>query len=150
MTASDLIPAMQLALGPIDLNPAACVDMPIAANRSLTPSQGLNTAWKGVVCVVPPYDRDLALWVRKLTVEYASGRLRAGLAVLPARTDSRWFSQLEAAAFCFVRGRLRFGNAERPAPFGSLIAHVGAHRGRFAEVFAAYGQVCVPTGRAAA
>ena len=44
--------------------------------------------------------------------------------LLPARTDTRWFHDIvlpHAKEIRFIRGRLRFGNGNGPAPFPSMV-----------------------------
>lgn len=48
--------------------------------------------------------------------------------LLPARTDTRWFHDVclpFAKEIRFIRGRLRFGEAENSAPFPSMIVVFG-------------------------
>jgi site-specific DNA-methyltransferase (adenine-specific) len=52
--------------------------------------------------------------------------LEADVAVflIPARTDTRWFHEIvlpHAKEIRFVKGRLKFGDAENDAPFPSMI-----------------------------
>jgi len=75
--------------------------------------------WRGkrVFCN-PPYGRQVGEWIRR--------GLEPDIAVflLPARTDTRWFHELvlpHAAEIRFLRGRLRFGNAQNAAPFPSVV-----------------------------
>jgi len=59
----------------------------------------------------PPYGRDLGRWLERLA---AHGD---GMALVFARTDTRWFQRAFAAATaaCFIKGRLRFipGDGQR-------------------------------------
>jgi len=44
--------------------------------------------------------------------------------LIPARTDTRWFHELvipKAAEIRFIKGRLKFGDAENAAPFPSML-----------------------------
>ena len=99
-----------------DLDPAAPPGgVPwIPADRHLSRREdGLIQDWRGRVWVNPPYGRATEAWLRKLA---AHGD---GLALLYARTDTRWFQRIaaEASALCFVRGRLRF---HRPDGTGAI------------------------------
>lgn len=51
--------------------------------------------------------------------------------LLPARTDTCWFHEFiyGKAEIRFVRGRLKFGNAENNAPFPSMVAIFRKKRG---------------------
>lgn len=76
----------------------------------------LSKAWdeKEVVFCCPPYGKSISLWVGKC---YQHGK-NGGLAVmlLPARTDTAWFHNFiynqENVEIRFLRGRLKFGNAQ--------------------------------------
>ena len=78
---------------------------------------GLKQEWKGVCWCNPPYGREIGKWVEKA---YKSNCMVVML--LPARTDTKWFHD-----FClkgiirFIKGRLKFGNANNCAPFPSMI-----------------------------
>jgi len=86
---------------------------------------GLAQAWRGRAWVNPPYGRATHRWLDKLA---AHGD---GLALVFARTDTRWFQcfAAEASALCFIRGRLRFrhpdGTAGDTAPSPSLLIAFG-------------------------
>lgn len=85
---------------------------------------GLSQDWSGesVFCN-PPYGRDVAKWVRKCFYEVYFGRCRCAVMLLNARTDTKWFHQYvyNKSEVRFVRGRLRFGDQEQPAPFPSMV-----------------------------
>lgn len=70
----------------------------------------------------PPYGRSLKEWVRKC---YTEG-LKEGTVVvmlIPARTDTQYFHDYiqHRSEVRFIRGRLKFGEAENGAPFPSMI-----------------------------
>lgn len=82
-------------------------------------NDGLATSWVGkrVFCN-PPYGPGIADWLKR--------GLEADLAVflIPARTDTRWFHSLvlpNASEIRFLRGRLKFGDAKKDAPFPSMV-----------------------------
>lgn len=82
---------------------------------------GLSQPWYGRIWCNPPYGREIVKWVQKAAQSAENGALVVML--LPARTDTRWFHEYiyEKAETRFVRGRLKFGNAENSAPFPSMI-----------------------------
>lgn len=85
---------------------------------------GLAQSWAGNACWMnPPYGRAIGGWVAKAVSE---SRLPGTIvvALLPARTDTRWWSNWVApfARVAFLRGRLKFGGAKSGAPFPSVIA----------------------------
>lgn len=75
--------------------------------------------WQGkrVFCN-PPYGPGLAEWLeRGLDAEIA-------VFLIPARTDTRWFHDIvlpRAKEIRFLKGRLKFGDAVKSAPFPSML-----------------------------
>ena len=69
----------------------------------------------------PPYGRKIGAWVQKAYESAHSGALVVCL--LPARSDTEWFHRYvtRASEVRFLRGRLRFGGGEHPAPFPSVV-----------------------------
>jgi len=84
---------------------------------------GLSLDWFGTVFMNPPYGRELSHWVHKGRKEVTEGRARAVVALIPARTDTKWWHRDIAPFACtwFLRGRLKFGDAENSAPFPSAL-----------------------------
>ena len=84
---------------------------------------GLERHWRtdGPVFMNPPYGRAIAGWVHKAASEAARGC--TVVALLPARTDTRWWHDYCAMAdeIRFLRGRLKFGDAKSNAPFPSVV-----------------------------
>lgn len=85
---------------------------------------GLFKCWQGerVFCN-PPYGREMAKWVHKCYTESRKPNTLV-VALLPARTDTLWFHNLiyhKAREIRFVKGRLRFGDGNGPAPFPSMV-----------------------------
>lgn len=90
---------------------------------------GLTQDWgKHRVFCNPPYGRAMREWAAKCYAASQKGALVVLLA--HARTDTRWFHDSvygKAGEVRFVRGRLRFGDGKRSAPFPSLIAIYRPH-----------------------
>lgn len=82
---------------------------------------GLDHSWEGrrVFCN-PPYSQ-IKLWAAKFIEE--SKHARCIVALVPARTDTKWFQSILASAdkVIFIKGRLRFSGAGS-APFPSALA----------------------------
>jgi len=81
---------------------------------------GLIGAWKERNYINPPYNK-IAKWLRKGYAQFKEGRLCVFL--LPSRTDTRWWHiyVMKATEIRFIRGRLKFGEAENSAPFPSSV-----------------------------
>jgi phage N-6-adenine-methyltransferase len=82
---------------------------------------GLRQRWSRSNWMNPPYGKNIALWITKAYSEAKKGNLT--VALLPARTDTRWFHQYiyRRHRTKFIKGRLKFGGSENPAPFPSMI-----------------------------
>ena len=103
---------------------------------------GLSLPWHGVVFVNPPYGREVGKWVAKARGEVEAGCAEVVVALLAARTDTRWWhEEVAGAADVFLlRGRLKFGGGKESAPFPSALVVWGADEGaveRLKQSFAA-------------
>jgi hypothetical protein len=127
-------------LGPIGLDPCSNAGSIVGASeewRLERGEDGLARPWAlaGLVYVNPPYGREIGPWAQKMAAEG-----RAGVeivALLPARTDARWWQESvrTADALLFWRGRLRFLGAPSSAPFPSAVAYWGPRWLTFLSVF---------------
>jgi phage N-6-adenine-methyltransferase len=92
--------------------------------RYFTPEQdGLKQSWQGEWCWCnPPYGRAIGAWVEKAAKEAAPCA-----ALLPARTDTRWWHEWVApfAGIEFLKGRVSFVGGSSAAPFPSAVALYG-------------------------
>lgn len=81
----------------------------------------LKRDWGQRVFMNPPYSNSRA-WVKKAYEESQKGKLVVGL--LRGDTSTAWFHDWVwgKAEIRFVRGRLKFGNKNYPAPFPSIVA----------------------------
>jgi len=89
--------------------------------KFFTPEQdGLRQEWTGVCWMNPPYGRQVSGWVKKA---YESSQKGATVVcLLPARTDTAWWHDYcMKGEITFIRGRLKFGQAQNSAPFPSAI-----------------------------
>ena len=87
--------------------------------KFFSPEQdGLKQEWVGKCWMNPPYGREIGKWVKKA---YESKTLV--VALLPARTDTKWFHEYiyGKAEIRFIKGRLKFGGSSNSAPFPSML-----------------------------
>jgi len=95
-------------LGPFDLDPCAAPEprpWPTAATHITLPADGLRMQWTGRIWLNPPYS-TIGPWMRRLA-QHQGG----GIALVFARTETRWFSESVwgcATAARFLLGRLHF------------------------------------------
>jgi site-specific DNA-methyltransferase (adenine-specific) len=135
-TPAKVFDALAARFGPFDLDPCGSADAYASqrCGRHFTvEDDGLRRPWPGRVFVNPPYGRPLNEWVRKCWLE-SQGVAEIVVALLPARTDTRWFHRyvmgsvyadrpvaMRAAEVHFVPGRLSFAGADGPATFPSVV-----------------------------
>ena len=76
---------------------------------------GLLQDWAGeTVFMNPPYGREIRHWMRQAGATV--------VCLVPARTDTAWWhAHVVHGEIRFLRGRLKFGEAEQGAPFPSAI-----------------------------
>ena len=82
---------------------------------------GLAREWGEATFVNPPYGRVIGAWTAKALAESLKGKTVVML--IPSRTDTIWWHRdvMNAAEIRFVKGRLKFGDAQNSAPFPSAI-----------------------------
>src|SRR4051812_6882691 len=76
----------------------------------------------------PPYGRCLSRWTAKAKSEVAQGNAEMVIGLLAARPDTTYWHRdiAGSASVFFLKGRLKFGNAELAAPFPSCLVVWGA------------------------
>ena len=85
---------------------------------------GLIQDWGGqsIFCN-PPYGKKIAAWVEKCYHESRKENTKVVL-LIPVRTDTAYFHRFiyhKAKEIRFIKGRLKFGNAQHSAPFPSMV-----------------------------
>lgn len=98
-------------LGPFDLDPCSPINRPwdSARNHFTILDDGLKKEWFGRVWLNPPYGRETAKWLNRLS-EHGNG-----IALIFARTETKLFVEQvwsKAAALLFIHGRLYFHHAD--------------------------------------
>lgn len=130
----------------IGLDPSSGEGSRVGARVAFT-ERGLDASWAGhgLVYCNPPYGRAIGEWTAKMREEAARGVEL--IALVPARTDTKWFQRdlAGADAFCFWSGRLTFRGAEHGAPFPSVLVYFGDRARRFARVFRNCGWIVMPS-----
>ena len=85
------------------------------ADDGLQQDWGRSTSWMN-----PPYGREISLWMRKAFESSQNGA--TVVCLVPARTDTEWWHRFAVKGeIRFLRGRLKFGDADTSAPFPSAI-----------------------------
>lgn len=108
-----------------NLDPCATKENAKCAGFYTKEKDGLKQNWGGQrVFMNPPYGREIGKWVQKAFVEIKGLKPpQIIVALLPARTDTKWFHDYiyNKAEIRFLRGRLKFNDGKNPAPFPSMI-----------------------------
>lgn len=110
-------------------SPGAGVVPWIPARRHISlPDDGLTAMWDGRVWLNPPYGRETAMWLDRL------GMHGHGIALVFARTDTRWFHRAAAMATVvgFLTSRVAFVAADGRPP----------RKPAAGSMFLAYGRDC--------
>lgn len=101
-----------------DLDPCATNENAKCAFFFTKDEDGLVQPWGASrVWLNPPYGREMILWLRKAVTESKLGS--TVVALIPARTNTRWFKEIAscAAEIRLVCGRPKFGGASHGLPF---------------------------------
>lgn len=84
----------------------------------------LDKDWEICNFMNPPYGREIGKFIEKAYTEWALNDCTT-VALLPARTDTKWFHKYiyNKARIVFIKGRLKFEGGKKlaPAPFPSMI-----------------------------
>lgn len=143
-TPKEIIDAAISCMGAIDLDPCSNShtnpNVPAAAHYTRD-DDGLAHTWHGSVYMNPPYGREIIDWVEKLATSYEKGDIQEAIALVPARTDTKWWSMLRDYPVCLVQGRLKFGDAENGAPFPSAVFYLGENVSEFYYAFSGIGDI---------
>ena len=141
-TPRAIIDATLAVLGAIDLDPCSnsreAPNVP-AARHLVAIDNGLACEWKGRVYMNPPYGDEISQWTEKLRAEHENRNVSEAVALVPSRTDTRWFRDLREYPRCFIAGRLKFSESPNSAPFPSAVFYMGLRAERFAAAFASIG-----------
>lgn len=108
-TPLDLVKELEREFGPFTLDPCARAET-ARAPLYFTPEQnGLKQRWSGRVFLNPPYSRP-APWLEKAIHEMDERNARLVVALLPVRTDTRWFHNFVwgKCDLRFIKGRVRW------------------------------------------
>lgn len=93
-------------------------------NHFYSPEEnGLIQEWEGVCWMNPPYGSEIIKWVKKAHDSVMFGKCDKVVALLPARTDTRWFHSYcyHIANIELLKGRIKFVGGKSSAPFPSMI-----------------------------
>lgn len=106
-----------------NLDPCATADTAKCSKYYTKEDDGLNQDWGGhTVFMNPPYGREIKHWIKKAYDESKKEGTTV-VCLIPSRTDTKYWHKycMEAHEIYFVKGRLKFGDADNSAPFPSAV-----------------------------
>jgi phage N-6-adenine-methyltransferase len=144
-TPPELVKMLEADFGTFDLDPCATAASAKAPRFHTLEDDGLAQSWApGRVFLNPPYGKVIGKWVHKARLEGSLGALV--VALIPARTDTRWWHgdvEGHAALVRFLPRRVRFigpDGARVGAPFPSAVIVWGGLSEIPSATYAAGGQ----------
>ena len=141
-TPTRILEPVVTTLGEIDLDPCADDEREVpAANHMTKADDGLAQDWFGRIYMNPPYGGVIAAWVDKLIDSYQVGAVDAAVALVPARTDTKWMRQFAEYPRAYIWGRISFSDSDTAAPFPSCAIYLGDDTPRFISAFAELGDL---------
>ena len=127
-TPKEVLEPLYRVFGVFDLDPCSPTSngrtAPVRAKVHYTETDdGLSLPWFGTVYMNPPYNRSLSRWTAKAKAEVEQGNAEVVIGLIPARPDTLYWHRdvVGSARVLFLKGRLKFGNAELAAPFPSCL-----------------------------
>lgn len=116
------------ALGNFDLDPCGFPGHITAKKMICLPDDGLETQWFGRVWLNPPYGKSIGQWLERLEIH------GNGIALVFARTDTKWFHKLKPDLVWFLKGRIKFLkpdlSQDTNAGHGSMLLAFGSENAR--------------------
>ena len=137
-----LLDRVSTVVGPFDCDPCSPGrgKSEVQARLHFTVADdGLSHSWPGTVWLNPPYGSAIGQWLGKAREEMAAGFAKKVVALIPARTDTRWWHDHAAgkADIIMLRGRVAFIGGG-PAPFPSALVGYGLTEGERDRLFEAF------------
>jgi phage N-6-adenine-methyltransferase len=119
-TPQDFFDGLNAEFG-FTLDPCATKENAKCAKFYTKDDDGLNQDWSGeTVFMNPPYGREIGKWVEKAYQESLNGT--TVVCLIPSRTDTKyWHDFAMKGEIRFIKGRLKFGGLDSPAPFPSAV-----------------------------
>lgn len=115
------------------LDAAASAENTKAEHFYTIEDNSLDREWWGHVWLNPPYGREISLWLEKCAEQIKNPMVHSITALIPARTDTKWFHDLvmpHAYLIYLIKGRFNFTQHQKPganAPFPSMLVVYRKH-----------------------
>jgi len=154
-TPAEIVTAVYLALGDIDLDPASTdlANQTVQAHHYYTlDDDGLSQPWFGRVFLNPPYSgrSSKRLFLERLERCRQDGSVDAAVVLVSSDLASQWADPIRrsADAVCIFARRLRFYSLADPSvtmnSVSSVVAYFGPDPLRFRRAFDRFGTVFAP------
>lgn len=148
LTPQPLLSLVYDCLGPLNLDPCSNSHLhpQVLADKYYTVLEdGLQHPWYGTAFVNPPYTY-VSAWAHKFLDEYTAGHMTAGILLVAASVETRWYQTLgrSPALICHLNQRQWFDQSpgvpcKERARFPSVLFYLGDQPARFRKVFDAVG-----------
>jgi phage N-6-adenine-methyltransferase len=104
-----IVRALEAEFGEFNLDPCCRKENAKARRFYTLENNGLAQQWFGRVFMNPPYSKP-GPWLEKAIMETQPGHALIVVALLPVRTDTRWFHTLvkDRAEVRFIQGRIKW------------------------------------------
>lgn len=89
-------------LGEFDLDPCGFAGHATARKLICLPDDGFTAEWEGRVWLNPPYGKQTGAWLQRLA-DHGDG-----IALVFARTETKWFQTLAPDMVFLLSGRIKF------------------------------------------
>lgn len=152
-TPLDYIDAVNLVIGPIDLDPASSAEANDFINASFfytEQSNGLVQPWFGRVFLNPPYGDWTGKFVNKLVDEFSEiKRVEEAILLINSNTSTKYWQRAykSANAICYPSKRIAFidenGVPRKSPPHPNSIFYFGENADKFSNVFLKFGIVTI-------
>lgn len=108
-TPESLVSDLEKEFGPFDLDPCCRIETAKAPKFFTKKENGLCQSWHGRVFLNPPYSNPKP-WLEKANAETRFGNAYIVIALLPVRTDTKWFHDtvLGHSEIRFIKGRIKW------------------------------------------
>jgi len=150
-TPKKIIKLVKELMMEIDVDPASSktANRIVGAKKFYTEEDdGLKQKWAGRVWMNPPYSQPLVTeFCNLFTEKYISGEITEGCVLVNNATETKFYQNMmnHCMAICFIKGRVKFVDANGEstgAPLqGQTILYFGDFAVSFADIFSGIGRV---------
>ena len=108
-TPIEIVRKLEDEFGKFDLDPCCRAETAKAQRFYTLEQDGLSKPWFGRVFLNPPYSKPMP-WLQRAIEQTENRNCEIVVALLPVRTDTRWFHECvkDKSSVRFIRGRIKW------------------------------------------